>query len=562
MARRGVVCALVALVVGLTALPPGPAAASTPTPAWHRPVPGPVVRAFAPPATAYGAGHLGADLRAAPGTPVRAAGDGVVTFAGTVAGARHVVVGHEGDLRTSYSFLATVAVRRGARVRAGDVVGTTGGTGTNHGDDALHLGLRAGDEYLDPMLLFRPVDLAAVVHLAPTTNPPWRSLPEERRGLLDGLRGAVGSGVQVLGGVLATGAGGAVALAAIIEDASRVGWERALAHAHALLAALPPVEAARVSLVIGGALAAYVRERRTCDPGAPRADGSGGSGNHAVVVAGIDSRTGDGDRTVGLPTDRLGYERSEVSFFSYAGGSAPYTPEDTYAPILESAHLLAAELRARQRTAPGRPVDLLAHSQGGVVVLAFLELVYDPEDPSYPPIGPVVTFSSPLDGAPIATAIGRVTGGPLGLAGDAAAAVAGRVAPDGVLDLPGPDPLAPSVADLAEDSELMRRLRATPTPDDVHITAIGASGDLIVPADAATTDGAAHHVVATWGVSAHTAVLEDPAALRAARAALEGRALPCRSFATFVAGAVVPPLVSSAERQVTAVVAPAAGVVP
>ena len=137
---------------------------------WTRPVPGPVARRFAPPRTRYGAGHLGADLAAAPGTPVEAAGDGVVEFAGAVAATGHVVVRHPGGLRTSYSFLRSIAVRRGQRVLRGAVVGTAGGTGENHGGRVLHLGLRVGDAFVDPMQLFTPVDLSERVRLAPVVG--------------------------------------------------------------------------------------------------------------------------------------------------------------------------------------------------------------------------------------------------------------------------------------------------------------------------------------------------------------------------------------------------------
>jgi murein DD-endopeptidase MepM/ murein hydrolase activator NlpD len=126
-----------------------------------------VVRPFSPPRTRYGAGHLGADLAAPPGTPVRAAGDGTVEFAGAVAGTRHVVVRHLGGLRTSYSFLRAIGVRRGQRVAGGEVVGVTGGTGRNHDGQVLHLGLRAGDRFVDPMQLFAVVDLSERVRLAP-----------------------------------------------------------------------------------------------------------------------------------------------------------------------------------------------------------------------------------------------------------------------------------------------------------------------------------------------------------------------------------------------------------
>src|SRR6185312_12906948 len=138
---------------------------------WLRPVDGAVVHPFEAPASVYGAGHRGADLAATPGTAVLAANDGVVSFAGSVAGTLHVTITHAGGLRTSYSFLASVAVRRGQSVARGDVVGTAGGTGPDHDGTVLHLGLRVGDRYVDPMQLFHPSDLTKLVHLVPADAP-------------------------------------------------------------------------------------------------------------------------------------------------------------------------------------------------------------------------------------------------------------------------------------------------------------------------------------------------------------------------------------------------------
>ena len=163
-------------------------AGAAPITQWVRPVAGGIVRPFDAPRSRFGAGHLGVDLAAPSESGSAPAGPGVVSFAGSVAGALHVVVAHAGNLRTSYSFLSTIAVRRGERVASGDVVGTTGGVGAGHDGSVLHFGLRSGDTYIDPMLLLRPVDLATVVHLAPTTIPPRpASGSSERRGLVAGL---------------------------------------------------------------------------------------------------------------------------------------------------------------------------------------------------------------------------------------------------------------------------------------------------------------------------------------------------------------------------------------
>jgi murein DD-endopeptidase MepM/ murein hydrolase activator NlpD len=157
-----------------------PAAAADPAESWTRPVEGAVVRPFDPPATRYGAGHLGVDLAAAPGTPVRAAGAGVVAFAGAVGGTRHVVVRHANGWRTTYAFLATVRVAVGERVAAGAPVGTAGGRGDRHDGATLHLGLRIGERDVDPARLFAPLDLAAVVSLAPVGDEPGGAEPVRR----------------------------------------------------------------------------------------------------------------------------------------------------------------------------------------------------------------------------------------------------------------------------------------------------------------------------------------------------------------------------------------------
>lgn len=115
------------------------------------PVDGPIVRPFDPPARPWGPGHRGVDYRVPPGTPVHAAADGLVSFAGGVAGGLTVAIDHQSGLRTSYAFLARVDVTRGQRVEVGDTVGLSGGTGPGHASDLVHFGLRRGRRYVDPL---------------------------------------------------------------------------------------------------------------------------------------------------------------------------------------------------------------------------------------------------------------------------------------------------------------------------------------------------------------------------------------------------------------------------
>jgi murein DD-endopeptidase MepM/ murein hydrolase activator NlpD len=123
--------------------------------AWIRPVPVPITRAFDAPATPYAAGHRGVDFEPPAGTDVRAAGAGIVTFAGRVGANRFVTVQHFNGWHTTYSYLRTTRVHRGDGVAAGAVLGTSG--------RELHFGLKIDGRYVDPARLF---PIRPRVHLA------------------------------------------------------------------------------------------------------------------------------------------------------------------------------------------------------------------------------------------------------------------------------------------------------------------------------------------------------------------------------------------------------------
>src|SRR5437870_5078629 len=83
---------------------------------YLRPVRGAILRHYEPPPTPYAAGHRGIDMAAPLGTRVLASNDGVVAFAGPVAGQLFVSIDHADGIRTTYSFLSAVWVKKGARV--------------------------------------------------------------------------------------------------------------------------------------------------------------------------------------------------------------------------------------------------------------------------------------------------------------------------------------------------------------------------------------------------------------------------------------------------------------
>ncbi|WNI18308.1 M23 family metallopeptidase [Actinacidiphila sp. ITFR-21] len=145
------------------AVPHGPRASAAPAAGcaadrcWPVAGPGPrgrplVLRAFAPPAAPWAAGHRGVDLRAGRGIPVRAAAPGRVAFTGPVGGIPVVVLRHPGGLRTTYEPVRG-ALPVGAPVAAGRPVGVLTGALPHCPAGCLHWGLLAGDTYLDPLSL-------------------------------------------------------------------------------------------------------------------------------------------------------------------------------------------------------------------------------------------------------------------------------------------------------------------------------------------------------------------------------------------------------------------------
>ena len=149
---------LVLAVVATTIAAAPTASAAPPSALWGRPLAGePVVtRPFDPPPTPYAAGHRGVDLAGVPGQPVLAAGDGVVAFAGLVAGRPVVSVEHAGGLRTTYEPVQP-GIAAGQVVARGSPLGVlVAGHGGCPAEACLHWGLRRGATYLDPISLFRP----------------------------------------------------------------------------------------------------------------------------------------------------------------------------------------------------------------------------------------------------------------------------------------------------------------------------------------------------------------------------------------------------------------------
>jgi murein DD-endopeptidase MepM/ murein hydrolase activator NlpD len=94
--------------------------------------------------------HQGLDYSAATGTPVMAAGDGVVLQAGRSGNYGNLVeIRHANGITTRYAHLSRIDATRGRRVRQGERIGAVGSTGLSTGPH-LHYEFRVGGVARDP----------------------------------------------------------------------------------------------------------------------------------------------------------------------------------------------------------------------------------------------------------------------------------------------------------------------------------------------------------------------------------------------------------------------------
>lgn len=495
------------------------------------PVDAPVADPFRPPAGPYGAGNRGLEYATAPGTPVRASAAGRVVFAGQVGGALHVTILHGDEVRTSYSFLATVDVAAGTEVRQGDPIGTAGAR--------VHFGARAGDAYFDPAILF--AGTVTEVELLPFEVPPG-STPEAEARALAAIVLAEGQGL----------------LPGSLADA--YDWLRGTADV-----LVPPVARAGLGgtgLDIAGDLTERLLSRRPCSseppPTRPVADQPRRA---AVTVAGLGSSSTSGSIDE-LRTGELGYAPDRVVRFSYRGGRTPgtgtafgemtssdYASVDTQGDIATAGRRLADLVERVASADPDAVVDVYAHSLGGVVTrVALTELASRGFDLGR--LGLVTTLGSPHRGADAATAV---------------AAANGRWLPDRALDAAergldtGLDPDAVAIAQLAEGSEFVGGLAEAGVPPGVRLLSVGARGDVVVAAPRTEVAGAANVTVPVTGWSAHSDLVgSDEATAEVARALADGPP-GCESWDDILADVVTGHAVSAVEDQLTIAVATSGG---
>jgi murein DD-endopeptidase MepM/ murein hydrolase activator NlpD len=109
---------------------------------WH-----PILHRYRP--------HHGTDFGARRGTPLLAVNTGRVSFAGWMGGYGKVVkIKHGGGYESLYAHQSRMRVKRGQRVKKGQIIGYVGSTGRSTGPH-LHFGLMKNGRWIDPMKVLK-----------------------------------------------------------------------------------------------------------------------------------------------------------------------------------------------------------------------------------------------------------------------------------------------------------------------------------------------------------------------------------------------------------------------
>jgi len=281
--------------------------------------------------------------------------------------------------------------------------------------------------------------------------------------------------------------------------------------------------------------------------------------NVAVSIGGMGeawSREAPGkiDRLAG----RLGYAEGRSYVLSYSDDPNAYDRSDTFGDLRFAARRLDRLLLRVADAFPGADVDLLAHSQGGLVARYYLATAGARFNVRRPRVENVVTFATPHQGAPLASATEEI-----------ADTWSGRLALDSlerahegqdpwpvpeslkfahpslpVVDLVlsfatrqasrvVPDPYARSIEQMRPGARFIANLRTDDVAFGTRVLALQDRFDVVVPASHARWPGEANRAVdgnsdqLLGGLNRHRGVLDNPESLAMAHSFLRGARLPC-----------------------------------
>jgi pimeloyl-ACP methyl ester carboxylesterase len=511
----------IAVFAGLA--PPASAAPVT----YVEPVSGRVVDPFRPPETPYGRGNRGLEYETAEGSQARASAPGRVTFAGNVGGALHVVIQHSDGVRTSYSFLRSISVRAGQTLQQSDPVGTTG--------TSFHFGARIGDAYIDPAILI--ASGPARVHLVPDGEFTEEGASDDHRSMwavvadrmasvpASAVNWARGGGTAVADAARAI-ASGAIDLGALAAGTASDAMRSFAEHTITVLDAIVNLgQMAGPFAAMAAALADIIQAFIEPCTSPDRAPPPMAEPNNRIVVfiAGLGSSSNhplSGD----VRPSELGYAPGNVYDFSYLGGRypKPYTAADTTGDLHDRARDLRDLLDQIEHDHPGAHVDLIAHSQGGLIAREALAHDYDGPTRQLPSVDHVITLATPHHGSDAATANAWLR---WSVEGRAIRWLAKQKHTQ--FDLTGP-----GIAQLSETSEFIEDLNHRALRDGVAYTSIAGAEDAIVPAVRARLAGATNVIVDSGNVvHSHGAIKGNEAARREVRLALADAPPTCQSVA-------------------------------
>lgn len=98
--------------------------------------------------------HEGIDFAGPIGTPIYATGNGKVVKVGTESGyGKHVIIDHGYTYKTHYAHLSAYTVKRGQKVKRGDIIGFLGNTGRTSGPH-IHYEVLKNDIPVNPINYF------------------------------------------------------------------------------------------------------------------------------------------------------------------------------------------------------------------------------------------------------------------------------------------------------------------------------------------------------------------------------------------------------------------------
>ncbi|HEX2195761.1 MAG TPA: peptidoglycan DD-metalloendopeptidase family protein, partial [Actinomycetota bacterium] len=362
-----------------------------------------------------------------------------------------------GAFQTTYSALSRVDVSEGGEVERGQWIGLSGEA--HPGEAAgVHLGVKSGDSYLDPERFLGPVDASSAIYLVPVVDRAFEDVPD----------------------------------------------------------ALHPFP-----LNVGDHTSACVER-------GPRQVAGPPNDNVVVLLNGLGSRS-DGPTDTDLyrhAVDLLRYPPERVYLFSYAGTGGrrahePYGPAATFGDLRVSATKLYDLLARVGERHPGADVDLVAHSQGGLVARILLEHLATTWVPGLPRVDHLVTLATPHTGAPAADASARMDDSVAGKAVNDVLSAAARTT--GLF----PDPRAEAVEQLSPSSELHRLLAREDVAFGTRVLALAVPDDLAVPAHRARLEHEQSLVLPPAGGFAHSRIVESERAAAVAHDFLRDAAPAC-----------------------------------